>query len=85
LYDYKCDQLMFELLVSFSFSAETDLTFSVSFRFLAENEILIFGAFSFSTENEQVIYGRSLRSASLGRKVACGKSISEPKDGLGDP
>ena len=43
----KCDQLMFELLVSFSFSAENDLTFSVSFRFRAENEILFPAHFRF--------------------------------------
>ena len=43
----KCDKLMFELLVSFSFSAENDLTFSVSFRFRAENEILFPAHFRF--------------------------------------
>ena len=47
MHDHKCDQLMFELLVSFSFSAENDLTFSVSFRFRAENEILFSAHFRF--------------------------------------
>jgi len=54
LYDYKCDQLMFELLVSFLFSAENDLTFSVSFRFWAENEILFSAHFRFRSKTNKL-------------------------------
>ena len=60
MYDYyKCDQLMFELLVSFSFSAENDLTFSVSFWFQVENEILFFTHFRFRPKTN-----KSFRSVS---------------------
>ena len=51
---------MFELLVSFSFSAENDLTFSVSFRFRAENEILFSAHFRFRPKTN-----KSLRSISI--------------------
>jgi len=56
----KCDELTFYvgLLVSFSFSAENDLKFSVSFRFRAENDIIFSAHFRFRPKtNKQFTVG----------------------------